>query len=103
MLIDKDLKDLDKKMKDLQKVKSNAEKVLTEVKRDPGLSSSGFSPEQVEKILTELDDNSDKADENKEKLKQNDELIDKRIQELNEIIDAAKDKMLYNDQIALSQ
>ena len=44
-MIDRDLKDLDKKMKDLQKVKFNAVKVLADVKRDPTLSTSGFTPE----------------------------------------------------------
>lgn len=74
-LIEKELIDLDDKNNDLKRKRNDAKKLLDEVNANP----NKFTPQQIDAMLSALDDQREKAESINDKLRNTDDILDEKI------------------------
>lgn len=86
--IEKDIDDHEQRVKDLKKKKTDAKKVLDEITKNTG----NFTVSQIDNLLNNLDDIQERANNVDDKLNATNALVERKIQDLEALLQSSSEK-----------
>mmetsp|Transcript_41795 Transcript_41795/g.63835 ORF Transcript_41795/g.63835 Transcript_41795/m.63835 type:complete len:134 (+) Transcript_41795:3176-3577(+) len=94
-LMEKDFADVEHKFKDIKGRKQEARKLLDEILKNP----QKYTPVQIDNLLLNLDEHREKVETQEDKITNASDQIDKKIKDLEDLLQSQNDKQSVKLQI----